>query len=151
MDTPSLPRDRLDQAAIARLLVLFQGAVLVTATAESVLFLTVLGPAAGPGLVLSAGAALLTLVTAWGLGRRNRLARRWTIVAEAGVLALVALGVVVGLVIGGVELTLLGLVLRVGLPIAVIALLRRSDVRAAFGSAAGARAARSQDAVGVAA
>lgn len=151
MDTPTLPRDRLDQVAIARLLVLLQGAVLVTATAESVLFLTVIGPSAGPGLALSAGAALLTLLSAWGLGRRSRLARRWTIVAEAGVLLLVALDVVVGLVFGGVELTLLGLVLRVGLPVAVIALLRRREVRAAFGSIAAPRAARAQETVGVAA
>jgi len=135
MDTPT---DDLDTPAIARLLVLLQGALLVTATLESVVFLGVIGPGAGPSVALSAGAALVTLLTAWGLGRRSRLARRWTIVAECGVLALVALDLVVGVVIGGIELTLLGVVLRVGLPVAVLTILLRRDVRAASIPAGGA-------------
>lgn len=128
----STPPTGLDTPAIARLLVLLQAAVLVTAAVESVLFVSIVGPGAGPGLTLSAGAALVTLATAWGLGRRSRLARRWTIVAECGVLALVALDLVVGVVSGSVEVTLLGIVLRVGVPVAVLAILRRRDVRDAF-------------------
>ena len=49
MDTPIRSRDRLDLVAVVRLLVLIQGAVLVSAAIESMLFLTVIGPSARIG------------------------------------------------------------------------------------------------------
>ena len=138
MDPLTPSRDRLDELAVARLLVLLQGAVLVTATFESAVFLVTVGPAAGAGLVLGGAAALLTLATARSLGRGGRLARRWTFAAECGVLALVLLDLGVGLLVGGSAMTLMGVVLRVFVPLAVLVLLFRPAARAAVARPGGA-------------
>lgn len=127
---PPVP-DRLGRAGIARLLVLLQGAVLVAATIETLVVMSAMDPGALPTLVLTAAAAVLTFLAAWGIGRGSRWARRWTIVAEAGVLLLVAADLAIAAFLGGLELVPMTVVLRIGVPIAVITLLRRPRTRPA--------------------
>lgn len=128
--SPPFP-DRLGRAGIARLLVLLQGAVLVAATIETLVVMSAMGGCALPNLVLTGTAAVLTLLAARGVGRGGRWARRWTIVAEIGVLGLVAIDLLIAAFLGGLELLPMTAVLRIGVPIAVIALLRRPRTPAA--------------------
>ena len=140
MDTPTLSptpaAGHLGPLGVARLLVLFQGALLLASTIEATVVMSAMGPGTLPNVVLSGAAGLATLLAAAGLSRGSRWARRWTIVAELGVLALVVVDVVVGLVLGGPDLTPMTLVMRVAVPIAVVAILRRADVRVRFAPAA---------------
>lgn len=131
MDTPTPPPvpDRLGPLGIAQLCVLLQGAVLVAITIESLVVLAAMGPAALPTTILTGGAAALTLLTAALLGRGGRWTRRWTIVAEAGVLAFTAVDLVIAAILGGLELLPMTVTLRVIVPVAVIAILLRPSIR----------------------
>ena len=125
--------------ALASVLVLLQGAIFVATTFEAVMWASFFGPTVGPSVVLSGGAAALTLTAAWALGRPAgllaRLARRWTLIAEAGVilLALVDLGLAVA--IAGAPFGLVPALTRLAIPGAVIVLLRRPIVRTALHAA----------------
>jgi len=133
MQTPTSSTGILE---LARVLVLLQGAILVATTLEALLWASFFGPTAGPSIILSGGAATLTLAAAWALGRPaglvKRLARRWTLIAETGVilLALVDLGLAVA--IAGIPFGLVPALTRLAIPSAVIVLLRRPTVRASL-------------------
>lgn len=114
--------------------------MLLASTIEATVVMSAMGPGTLPNVVLSGAAGLLTLLAAAGLSRGSRWARRWTVAAELGVLALVAVDVVIGVVLGGPDLPPMTLVMRVAVPIAVIAILRRAEVRVRF-----ARPARAVD------
>jgi hypothetical protein len=121
-----------DIVEVVRVLVLMQGAVLVATTIEAALFGIAFGPAAGPAFLFTAAAALLTLATARGLGRRRRWARRLTIVAETVVLAggLIELGLALALT--GAASGLVPILTRVVVPIVVIVALREPSARSSF-------------------
>lgn len=120
----SPPPPPLDRWATARLLVLLQAALLSAIVIESLVASSLLGPTGLTAAALTGLAALVTLATAIGLGQRRRLARRWALVAEAGVIALGVIDVVLALVLAG-DVPLMLLATRVALPLAVIALLWR--------------------------
>ena len=111
---------------VAHVLVLIQGAVLVAGTLGAVAFLALVGAAGGVSLVLTAGAAVLTLATAAGLGRGSRPARRWTLLAESGVLAVGIVDLVLALLMTGEALAPVPLLGGLVVPAAVIAILRRT-------------------------
>jgi hypothetical protein len=131
MDTPTPPPipDRLGLLGVARLLVLLQGAVLVATTIESLVVLAAMGPSALPTTVLTGAAAALTLLTAALLGRGGRWARRWTIVAELGVLLFAAVDLVIAAILGGLELLPMPVAMRLVVPAAVIAILLQPSIR----------------------
>lgn len=117
---------RADLMEVAHVLVLIQGAVLVAGTLEAVVFLTFAGAAGGISLALTAGAAMLTLATAAGLARGSRPARRWTLLAESGVLAVGIVDLVLALLMTGEALAPVPLLGGLVVPAAVIAILRRT-------------------------
>ncbi len=128
----TVPVGRLDLVGVIRSLVFLQGAILVTSTVEASVFLSFVG-SSGLGAVLLTGvAATLTLLAAAGIGRRSRRARRWTLVAETGVLLLAAVDVALAAILGG-QMPVTTFAVRVVIPVVVIVLLRRADVRVAFG------------------
>ena len=131
-----------DLVEVARVFVLMQGAVLVATTIEAAIFGVAFGPAAGSAFVLTACAAVLTLATARGLGRRRRWARKVTIVAEVAILAGALLELGLSLLVLGAAIGLVPILTRVVVPIVVIAALRSRAARATFGTTtAPARAA----------
>lgn len=121
------PPTLLDRWATARLLVVVQAALLLAISIEALVATGLVGPTGLGVAVLTGLAAMVTLVTAIGLGRHGRIARRWTIVAEAGVIALGVIDVVVTLLLAG-DVPLMLLVTRLVLPMTVIALLWRPRV-----------------------
>ncbi len=122
--TPRPAIDRPDLVEVAHLLVLVQGAILVARTIEAVFFLAFTGPAAAVSLGLTAAAAVLTLATVAGLARGSRRARRWTLVAEVGVVAVTVVDLLLALVMTGEPLGPVELLVGLALPAAVIVLLR---------------------------
>ncbi len=121
----TVPAARTDILAVAHILVLLQGAILVAGTLEAVVFLAFVGPASTVSLGLTAGAAVLTLATAAGLARGSSRARRWTLIAESAVLAVGVVDLVLALVMTGEPLGPMGLLGGIVVPVAVIAILRR--------------------------
>lgn len=113
-------------------LVGLQAAILVVSTLEALAAASFLGPAAAGPALLTAGAAVITAVTAYGLGRRSRWARRWALIAEGAVLAVALLDVVALPMLTGGDAALVSILSRVVAPVVVITLLRRPPVRAAF-------------------
>ena len=131
MQSPAAPHGILE---LARVLVLLQGAVLVATTLEALVWAGFFRPTAGPSIVLSGGSAALTLAAAWALGRPVgrlvRLARRWTLIAETGVIALALIDLGLAFAIAGAPFGLVPALTRLAIPIAVIVLLRQPTVRA---------------------
>lgn len=126
-----------DLVEVARVLVLMQGAVLVATAIEAAIFGLAFGPAAGPAFLFSACAAVLTLATARGLGRRRRWARRVTIVAEAAIFAGALLELGLSLLVLGAGIGLVPILTRLVVPVVVIAALRSPAARASFGATTG--------------
>lgn len=122
---PAAPIRRTEFTDVAHILVLLQGAILVARTGEAALFLAVTGTSALASLGLTAGAAVLTLATAAGLARGSVRARRWTLIAEAGVLSIGTVDLALALVMTGEPLGPVGLLVELAVPAAVIVLLRR--------------------------
>jgi hypothetical protein len=125
----SRPRDL---GEVARVLVLLQGAALVVSTLEGLVFLGFVGPTAGPTVVLTGTAAVVTLAVASGIGRRDARARRITLLAEAAIVAVALIDLALSLLMTGEALPLVSTIARLVLPLAVIAILRDPGVRAAF-------------------
>ncbi len=125
--------DRFDLVEVVWILVFMQGTILIASTLEAFLFLAAFGPAATPSALLTGAAAVLTLVTAAGVGRRARWARRWTLPAEAGVFLGGSIDLALALLLTGAPLGLVPVITRLVVPVAVIKLLRRPSVKAAFG------------------
>jgi len=120
-----VPLTRTDLNAIAHILVLLQGAILVAHTLEAIVFLAFVGAASTVSLGLTAGAALLTLATAAGLARGSARARRWTLVAESGVLLVGLVDLALAWLMTGEPLGPVGLLGGLLIPAAVIVVLRR--------------------------
>jgi len=139
MDTTASAPIRAHAIDLARTIILVQGAILVAATIESFLFAAAFGPAAGIGVALTAGAAILTLVTAARLGAGRdaaglsglvghagpgRRIRRWTIIAEGAVIATFLVDLGLAIVVTGAPIGLVALMTRLVAPLVVIALVR---------------------------
>jgi hypothetical protein len=122
-----------DLVEVVRVLVLMQGAILVATTIEAAIFGLAFGPASRPAVLLTAGAAILTLTTARGLGRRRRWARRLTIIAEIGVLAGGLLELGLALAFTGAAIGIVPILTRLVVPIIVIVALREPATRSSFG------------------
>lgn len=115
----------LDRWATARLLVVLQAALLLASAIEALVASGFAGPTALGAAGLTGLAAGVTLLTAVGLGRKGRRARRWTLVAEAGVIAIAIVDVLIAALLVGGDVPLMLVASRVALPLGVIALLWR--------------------------
>ncbi len=119
---------------IARVLVLLQGAFLSMTTLEVLLWALFGVPSVGPSLLVTGAFALGILLLAAGLGRRVRVARRAAIVVEALVLLWAAVDLALAVLMAHRWLGLVATITRIGMPVAVIVLLRRPSSRLAFRS-----------------
>jgi len=121
---------------VAAVLVGMQAAIAVVSALEALAAATFLGGAATGPVALSAGVAIGLATIAMGLGRRAHWARRATLVVEVAVLAVALLNIVALPLLTGGHAALVSILTHIALPIAVIALLRRPPVRAAFAGVA---------------
>lgn len=119
------PVTRTDRLAVAHILVLIQGAILVASTLESVVFLAFAGPASRVSLGLTGSAAVLTLAAAAALARGSGRARRWTLAAESGIVVVTLVDLALALLMTGEPLGPVALLAGLVVPVAVIAILRR--------------------------
>ncbi len=117
---------------VVRILVLLQGAIALTSALEA----AILGAAfAGPAtlsLVLTAGGALLTLGMAAALGRRARWSRRLVIWLEIGWVLAAVVDLALAVFLARRPLEPVAILSRLVLPLAIVYVLRRPAVRAAF-------------------
>lgn len=125
MTTPTDPRTA-SRLEVVWAIVLLQGAILLMVTLESLVANAVFGFVLIANLALTAGAAVLTLVSARGLRRRRRWARRTTMLGESFLIVLGGFDVVATLILAGTLPGLVPLVVTIGAPIAVLALMRGS-------------------------
>ncbi len=124
--------DRAGLVEVAVVLILIQGAILVVGTVEALVFAPFVGPGGIASIALTAAAAIVTLATAWALRRHRRLARRWTLVAEAGVLVVASIDATLSFALAGTGPGLVLIMSRIVIPIVVVGLLRRPVVRSGF-------------------
>ncbi len=117
---------------VACVLVLVEGAVAVTATLEVTVW-AALGMPVGPVLVLTGGAAALTLLLAAGLGRRSRTARKLVILAQLAWIGTATVDLVLALALAQRLLEPVALLTRFVVPLAVFRILRRPAARLEFG------------------
>ena len=140
----TLPTPEIDVSVVGvvRILLLIQGAIAVLSTMEVLLAGVAQGILLGPIILLTAGAALLTLIVARGVRRRSRRARKAAIWLEGFVLLFAAVDLLLALALAHQALELVPFLTRIVLPIAVIRILRFEDVRAQFGLGPTRRQAR---------
>ena len=117
---------------VVRILLLIQGGIAVLSTLE-VAIAGLAGPAVAPLVLLNVLAAILTLVAARGVARRSRRSRRLAISLEWIVLAFAVLDLALALFLAKRSLELVPVLTRFVLPLAVVRMLRRRDIRAEFG------------------
>ena len=123
---PAPPIRRTDLSEVAHILVLVQGAILVTAIVESAFFLSVFaGSASQVSLAVTGAAAILTLACAGGLARHSRRARYWTLAAESAVLAVGVINLVLAFLMTSEPLGPVPLLAGIVVPASVIAILRQ--------------------------
>ena len=123
METARRPSD--DLLDVARALLLLQGALLVATTIES-LFWGLAFASTGGALVMSAGSAVVILVARTRLRSDGTWARRLVYAVEGLILLTAAIDTVISLALAHALLPMVTLLTQIALPIAVIALLRRS-------------------------
>jgi hypothetical protein len=121
-----------DLVEVVRVLVLMQGAILVATTIEAALFGLAFGPATAPTVLITAGAAVLTLAASRGLGRRKRWARRLTIGAEFAILAGALLELALSALVAGAAFGIVPTLTRLVVPVIAIVALREPAARASF-------------------
>jgi hypothetical protein len=119
------PTNATDLVEVAHILVLLQGAILVARTIEAAFFLAFAGAASVVSLGVTASAAVLTLATAAALSRGSRRARRWTLIAESGVIVVGVVDLLLALAMTSEPLGPVELIVGLAIPAAVIVLLRR--------------------------
>ena len=118
---------------VIRTLLLIQGGIALMSTLEALLAAATFGPLAAPVVVLTGGAAFLTLMAARGVVRRSARARKTAIWLEGFVLVFAVVDFFLAIVLAKRGLELVPVLTRVVLPIVIIRLLRRRNVRAEFG------------------
>lgn len=118
---------------VIRTLLLIQGGIAVMSTLEALLAAAAFGPLSAPIVVLTGGAAFLTLMAARGVVRRSPRARTTAIWLEGLVLAFAVVDLFLAIVLARRGLELVPVLTRMVLPVVIIRLLRRRQVRAEFG------------------
>lgn len=118
---------------VVRVLLLVQGGIAVLSTLEVAIAVFAVGPAVAPLVLLNVLAAILTLVAARGVARRSRRSRRLAISLEWIVLIFAVLDLALALFLAKRSLELVPVLTRLVLPLAVVRMLRRRDIRAEFG------------------
>ena len=127
---PSLDTSLL---GVVRILLLIQGGIAALSTLEVSVAGVALGPAVAPLILLNLLAAVLVLTAARGVSRRSRRSRRLAITLEWVVLTFSLVDLLLAVFLAQRGLELVPLMTRVALPIAVIRLLRKREIRAEFG------------------
>lgn len=115
-----------DLLEVVRVLLLVQGAILVATTIEALIFGAAFAGAAGPSFLLSAASAATLLVARVRLRADRPWIRRLVYVVECVILLTLALDAALASLITGAVPPAVALLTRFVLPLAVIALLRRS-------------------------
>lgn len=123
METSRRPSD--DLLDVARALLLLQGAILVATTIES-LFWGIAFASTGAALVMSAASAAVILVARTRLRPDRTWARRLVYAVEGLILLTAAIDTAISLGLAHALLPMVTVLTQIALPIAVIALLRRS-------------------------
>jgi len=118
---------------VIRTLLLIQGGIAVMSTLETLLAAAAFGPLLAPIVVLTSGAAFLTLMAARGIVRRSARARKTAIWLEGFVLAFAVVDFLLAILLAKRGLELVPVLTRIVLPVVIIRLLRRRQVRAEFG------------------
>ncbi|HET8569352.1 MAG TPA: hypothetical protein VFM93_10250 [Candidatus Limnocylindria bacterium] len=136
MNAPRTLEQLLD---VVRALVLLQGAILVAATIEALIWGSAFGGGAATA-VPSAAAAAALLVARANVGNERRWARRVLFVVEGALIATIAIDGALALLITRALPPATALVTRLLIPLAVIALLRRARAAAAAAPLAAAAA-----------
>lgn len=116
---------RADLVELVSLLVLIQGAVALSLSAEAVGGALLLG-GGGFGALLSLGGAVLTFALGRRLRRRSRRARRWLMVFQFGWLGSAIVDMGLSVAVAGIGPGPVVLLTRVALPLSVLLLLRRT-------------------------
>lgn len=124
MDMTRRPGD--DVLDVARVLLLLQGSILVVTTVEALIWGAAFG-AAGSSALLSAASAAALLVARARLRPDRRWMRRTVYVVEAAILLALALDTALALVVTRGTPPAVAILTRLVIPVAVIALIRRSD------------------------
>ena len=131
--THSPPAMDTSVLGVVRILLLIQGGIAVLSTLEVAVAGWALGPAVGPLVILNLLAAILTLGAARGVARRSRRSRRLAVSLEGIVLAFALIDLALALLLAQRSLELVPVLTRIVLPVTVIRLLRRREIRAEFG------------------
>jgi hypothetical protein len=124
VDTTRRPID--DLLDVARALLFLQGAILIATTIEAVVWATVFPGASGLPVLMSGAAAIVVLIGRLRLRADRRWTRRLVYLVEGFVLLTAAIDIVIALLLAHELPPMVALLTQVLLPIAVIALLRRS-------------------------
>jgi hypothetical protein len=111
---------------LARVLLLLQGSILVATTLEAVVWGMAFAGAASVPLLLSGGAAMVTLVARARLSADRRWTRRLVYCIEGSTLAFLALDLALAIGLTGTPPPAVALLTRFVLPVSVIFLLRQS-------------------------
>jgi hypothetical protein len=125
------PADELiDLAAV---LVFVQGMVALVATVEIGIVTAAMGGLTMAAFVLTGLATVVTLVLPRGLRRRSRRARKTVVVLQSLWLVSAAIDLLLAIFLARRGLEPVPTITRIVIPIAVFRILRRAQVRAAFG------------------
>ncbi len=123
MDTERRPGD--DLLEVARALLLLQGAILVAATIEALIWSAIF-PGAGGSVLTTSASALAILVARARLRADRRWTRRLVYLIEGLSIAAVTVDIVIAIAIAHALPPVVALITQLVLPISVLALLRRS-------------------------
>ena len=124
MENVRRAEDLLD---VLRVLLLVQGAILLATTIEALIWSIAFPGASGLMLVLTAATAVALLVSRARLRAGSRRGRRTLYIVEGVLIVTIALDTALAIGITGSVPPPVALLTRFVLPIAVIALLRRTD------------------------
>ena len=119
--------------AVARVLLTVQGVIGLVATVEALIFGTAFGAVLSLAVVVTVGGAAMTLWLAAAVVRRSRRARKLALILQIGWLSFAAIDMLLAGFLTQRGLELVPVLTRVVLPLAIIVILRRPQVRAWFG------------------
>lgn len=121
------PRRAEDLLEVVRVLLLVQGAILLATTIEALIWSIAFPGASGVMLVLTAATAAALLVSRARLRAGSRQGRRMAYIVESALVITVAIDTALAIGITGSVPPPVALLTRFVLPLAVIALLRRTN------------------------
>jgi hypothetical protein len=124
MESTRRTRDLLE---VVRVLLLVQGAILLATTIEALIWSIAFPGASGVMLVLTAATAAALLVSRARLRAGGRQGRRTAYIVESALVVTIAIDTALAIGITGSVPPAVALLTRFVLPLAVIALLRRTD------------------------